>query len=417
MTADSSPDGRLDRALASLRGLAVGDALGSQFFVPANYPLLKRRELPPGPWQWTDDTEMACSVVAVLAAHRPYRPGRAGPLLRRAPRLRPRLRPRGQPAAAADPGGRRLARAGRPPSSTDRARGATARRCGSPRWAPGTRTIRSRPRTRPRSPPTPRTSTARPWSAPWPSPRRPRWPPTPAGPPSAEALLDGVIALVPRSAVGAGLRRARDMLDYGDTDHGRRRPRLRAAYDGARHRAVRPLVGGPGPRRLRGGLLGDRPGGRRHGHDLRHRGRRRRLREGRDAARRRGWSGRRRCRTGCRGRREQDDRSDVWATARAGRRGCRRGRRVQDPGGRLRGPERLHSLSLPCPEPVPACRVSLWSASASAAPGRLAVPSAARRAAATSAAAAAASVTGLLQRHCHGLERVACGYPFRHAAC
>ncbi|MET7442381.1 ADP-ribosylglycohydrolase family protein, partial [Streptomyces sp. NPDC005568] len=36
-------------------------------------------------------------------------------------------------------------------------------------------------------------------------------------PPGPEALLDGVIALVPRSAVGAGLRRARDMLDYGDT--------------------------------------------------------------------------------------------------------------------------------------------------------------------------------------------------------
>lgn len=70
MTVDSSPDGRLDRALASLRGLAVGDALGSQFFVPANYPLLKRRGLPPGPWQWTDDTEMASSVVATLAAHR-----------------------------------------------------------------------------------------------------------------------------------------------------------------------------------------------------------------------------------------------------------------------------------------------------------------------------------------------------------
>ena len=69
MTADSSPR-RLERALASLRGLAVGDALGSQFFVPANYPLLKRRELPPGPWQWTDDTEMACSVVSVLALHR-----------------------------------------------------------------------------------------------------------------------------------------------------------------------------------------------------------------------------------------------------------------------------------------------------------------------------------------------------------
>src|SRR5689334_19080804 len=69
MTADSASARRYARAMASLRGLALGDALGSQFFVPANYPLLKRRELPPGPWQWTDDTEMACSVAAVLAAH------------------------------------------------------------------------------------------------------------------------------------------------------------------------------------------------------------------------------------------------------------------------------------------------------------------------------------------------------------
>lgn len=69
MTADSSPDVRLERALACLRGLSVGDALGSQYFVPVNYPLLKRREVPSGPWQWTDDTEMAGSVVAVLAAH------------------------------------------------------------------------------------------------------------------------------------------------------------------------------------------------------------------------------------------------------------------------------------------------------------------------------------------------------------
>ena len=68
MTAHFSPHGRHERALASLRGLAVGDALGAQFFVPAHTPLLKRRELPPGPWPWTDDTEMACSVLAVLAA-------------------------------------------------------------------------------------------------------------------------------------------------------------------------------------------------------------------------------------------------------------------------------------------------------------------------------------------------------------
>src|ERR1051325_2522636 len=67
---DSPTPGRLERALASLRGLSVGDALGSQFFVPANYPFLKRRELPPAPWQWTDDTEMGCSVLAVLGEHR-----------------------------------------------------------------------------------------------------------------------------------------------------------------------------------------------------------------------------------------------------------------------------------------------------------------------------------------------------------
>ncbi|MER5480768.1 ADP-ribosylglycohydrolase family protein [Streptomyces sp. NPDC002734] len=64
----SHPRARLDRALASLTGLTVGDALGSQFFVPANGPLLRGGDLPPGTWGWTDDTEMACSVVAVLAA-------------------------------------------------------------------------------------------------------------------------------------------------------------------------------------------------------------------------------------------------------------------------------------------------------------------------------------------------------------
>ncbi|MFC7218611.1 ADP-ribosylglycohydrolase family protein [Streptomyces polyrhachis] len=69
MTTHSSDSGCLERALDSLRGLSVGDALGSQFFVPDNRPLLGGRELPPAPWQWTDDTEMACSVVLVLAAH------------------------------------------------------------------------------------------------------------------------------------------------------------------------------------------------------------------------------------------------------------------------------------------------------------------------------------------------------------
>ncbi|AOS63313.1 ADP-ribosylglycohydrolase family protein [Actinoalloteichus hymeniacidonis] len=64
MTTDS-----LIRAQRSLRGLAIGDALGSQFFVPANRNRFDNRRLPPAPWQWTDDTEMACSIVAVLAEH------------------------------------------------------------------------------------------------------------------------------------------------------------------------------------------------------------------------------------------------------------------------------------------------------------------------------------------------------------
>jgi ADP-ribosylglycohydrolase len=57
---------RRANALNSLRGLALGDALGSQFFVPANYEHLQQHTLPPGPWQWTDDAEMACSIFAVL---------------------------------------------------------------------------------------------------------------------------------------------------------------------------------------------------------------------------------------------------------------------------------------------------------------------------------------------------------------
>ncbi|WP_242908996.1 ADP-ribosylglycohydrolase family protein [Actinomadura terrae] len=63
------PNVRLQRAWASLLGLAIGDALGSQFFVPANRGHLAARSLPPAPWQWTDDTEMACSIYLTLAVH------------------------------------------------------------------------------------------------------------------------------------------------------------------------------------------------------------------------------------------------------------------------------------------------------------------------------------------------------------
>ncbi|MEU4311216.1 ADP-ribosylglycohydrolase family protein [Nocardia sp. NPDC024068] len=47
----------------SLDGLSVGDALGAQFFVPGrSLPDLLAGRPPAAPWQWTDDTEMACSV-------------------------------------------------------------------------------------------------------------------------------------------------------------------------------------------------------------------------------------------------------------------------------------------------------------------------------------------------------------------
>lgn len=52
-----------ERALASLTGLSIGDAFGDQFFPVANRGLDPLTEDPPGQWRWSDDTEMACSVV------------------------------------------------------------------------------------------------------------------------------------------------------------------------------------------------------------------------------------------------------------------------------------------------------------------------------------------------------------------
>ncbi|MET3984990.1 ADP-ribosylglycohydrolase family protein [Streptomyces sp. PvR034] len=215
MTPEPASDRRYARALASLRGLALGDALGSQFFVPVNYPLLKRRELPSGPWQWTDDTEMACSVAAVLAVHgridqdalatsfaehhdfdRGY-----GPAVNRMLRLvregqdwrelssalfngqgswgngaAMRIAPLG--AWYADDPEQATHQAEISAYTTHQHREAV---CGAMAVAAAAALAAA-----------------------------------PAGPPTPGELLDGVIALVPRSAVGAGLRRARGMLDYAD---------------------------------------------------------------------------------------------------------------------------------------------------------------------------------------------------------
>src|SRR5262249_43973754 len=58
----------IGRAWLSLDGLSVGDAFGECFFVAADEALRRvgRRELPDTPWTWTDDTEMALSIVEML---------------------------------------------------------------------------------------------------------------------------------------------------------------------------------------------------------------------------------------------------------------------------------------------------------------------------------------------------------------
>lgn len=55
------------RARLSLLGLSIGDALGHSLMWCADR-VPKRRE-PPTPWTWSDDTEMAISVVRTLEAH------------------------------------------------------------------------------------------------------------------------------------------------------------------------------------------------------------------------------------------------------------------------------------------------------------------------------------------------------------
>ncbi|MEV4511280.1 ADP-ribosylglycohydrolase family protein [Dactylosporangium sp. NPDC049525] len=60
----------LDLCCESLDGLSVGDAVGAQFFVPGTtVSHITEAGEPPGAWPWTDDTEMACSIVDELAVH------------------------------------------------------------------------------------------------------------------------------------------------------------------------------------------------------------------------------------------------------------------------------------------------------------------------------------------------------------
>src|SRR5262245_20958173 len=61
---------RLDRALLSLDGLSAGHPFGSPFLLPGVWrACFAGRQAPPGPWRYTDDTEMALGIVEVLRRH------------------------------------------------------------------------------------------------------------------------------------------------------------------------------------------------------------------------------------------------------------------------------------------------------------------------------------------------------------
>jgi len=67
----ASPSSPLAGALCSLEGLSVGDAFGERFFVDPGLAaaLIHQRVVAEPPWRYTDDTEMALSIVSVLTAH------------------------------------------------------------------------------------------------------------------------------------------------------------------------------------------------------------------------------------------------------------------------------------------------------------------------------------------------------------
>jgi len=60
---------RLERARLSLEGLAFGDAFGGEFFIRSDLveQFIAERALPGPTWFYTDDTEMALSIVGALS--------------------------------------------------------------------------------------------------------------------------------------------------------------------------------------------------------------------------------------------------------------------------------------------------------------------------------------------------------------
>jgi ADP-ribosylglycohydrolase len=65
---ETTKEVRLQRAINSLQGLSVGDAFGEKFFVHPDVVenLINSRAMPSGIWYYTDDTQMALSIVSIL---------------------------------------------------------------------------------------------------------------------------------------------------------------------------------------------------------------------------------------------------------------------------------------------------------------------------------------------------------------
>lgn len=69
MTLSAETEARSIRAKAALEGISVGDAFGQQFFRKESHEWIRTRCPPPGPWPYTDDTEMALGVFDTLTRH------------------------------------------------------------------------------------------------------------------------------------------------------------------------------------------------------------------------------------------------------------------------------------------------------------------------------------------------------------
>src|SRR4051812_4545909 len=61
---------RMARVRVAIEGLSLGDSFGERFIHRQCWTTaLQSRQLPPAPWKYTDDTEMALAIAEVLGKH------------------------------------------------------------------------------------------------------------------------------------------------------------------------------------------------------------------------------------------------------------------------------------------------------------------------------------------------------------